>query len=79
MDEFVDGIVVEWSVADRIDPVFTRSDARDGTRVGCPWRDVPPQYGSSSAVYGLFRRWQLGGVWLVIWQFPCASAGRFQP
>ncbi|MEV4129384.1 transposase [Nocardia sp. NPDC049707] len=36
------------------------------TRVGCPWHDIPPQYGSWSAVNGLFRRWQRGGVWLVI-------------
>lgn len=51
-------------------PQRTRRQLIDGirwrTRVGCPWRDVPPQYGSWSAVYGLFRRWQRGGVWLVI-------------
>ncbi|WP_324192344.1 hypothetical protein [Nocardia puris] len=27
---------------------------------------MPPQYGSWSAVYGLFRRWQRGGVWWLI-------------
>ncbi|GHJ15337.1 hypothetical protein TPA0908_33320 [Micromonospora sp. AKA38] len=32
-------------------------------RVGAPWRDVPPQYGSWSAVYALFRRWQRDGAW----------------
>ncbi|MEV6704445.1 IS5 family transposase [Micromonospora wenchangensis] len=32
-------------------------------RVGAPWRDVPPQYGSWSAVYALFRRWQRDGTW----------------
>ncbi|WP_216918030.1 IS5 family transposase [Nocardia noduli] len=51
-------------------PRWTKRQLIDGirwrTRVGCPWRDVPPQYGSWSAVYGLFRRWQRGGVWLVI-------------
>ncbi|WP_067575001.1 IS5 family transposase [Nocardia acidivorans] len=51
-------------------PQWTKRQLIDGirwrTRVGCPWRDVPPQYGSWSAMYGLFRRWQRGGVWLVI-------------
>jgi transposase len=32
-------------------------------RVGAPWRDVPERYGSWSAVYGLFRRWQRDGTW----------------
>ncbi|WP_280277188.1 IS5 family transposase [Nocardia wallacei] len=53
-------------------PTWTKRQLIDGirwrARVGCPWRDVPPQYGSWSAVYGLFRRWQRGGVWLVIWK-----------
>lgn len=51
-------------------PVWTKRQLIDGirwrTRVGCPWRDVPPQYGSWSAVYGLFRRWQRAGAWAVI-------------
>jgi transposase len=32
-------------------------------RVGAPWRDVPPQSGSWSAVYARFRRWQRAGIW----------------
>lgn len=32
-------------------------------RVGAPWRDVPVEYGSWSAVYALFRRWQRDGTW----------------
>jgi transposase len=32
-------------------------------RVGAPWRDVPVEYGSWSAVYALFRRWQRDGIW----------------
>lgn len=51
-------------------PMWTKRQLIDGirwrTRVGCPWRDVPPQYGSWSAVYGLFRRWQRGGAWWLI-------------
>ncbi|TQM25535.1 IS5 family transposase [Nocardia bhagyanarayanae] len=53
-------------------PVWTKRQLIDGirwrTRVGCPWRDVPPQYGSWPAMYGLFRRWQRSGAWLVIWK-----------
>ncbi|WP_280249319.1 IS5 family transposase [Nocardia abscessus] len=50
----------QWKKRQIIDGIRWR------TRVGCPWRDIPPQYGSWSAVYGLFRRWQRRGVWLVI-------------
>ncbi|SCF44755.1 Transposase [Micromonospora mirobrigensis] len=35
-------------------------------RTGCPWRDLPPEYGPWQTVYGLFRRWQRSGVWLQI-------------
>lgn len=51
-------------------PKWTKRQLIDGirwrTRVGCPWRDVPPQYGSWAAIYGLFRRWQRAGVWILI-------------
>ncbi len=36
------------------------------TRVGCPWRDVPAEYGPWQTVYGVFRRWQRAGRWQVI-------------
>ncbi len=36
------------------------------TRTGCPWRDVPERYGTWQCVYGLFRSWQLAGVWAAI-------------
>ncbi len=65
-------------------PRWTKRQLIDGirwrTRVGCPSRDVPPQYGSWSAVYGLFRRWQRGGVWLLIvklLQVIADAGGRF--
>jgi transposase len=35
-------------------------------RTGGPWRDVPERYGSWQSVYGLFRAWQLAGVWAAI-------------
>ncbi|GAB2756279.1 hypothetical protein GCM10027199_32500 [Amycolatopsis magusensis] len=46
-----------WSKRQLIDGVRWR------VRVGAPWRDIPPEYGPWQTVYGLFRRWQRGGVW----------------
>jgi transposase len=50
----------QWSRRQLIDGIRWR------TRVGAPWRDVPPRYGSWSAVYALFRRWQRDGTWQAI-------------
>jgi len=47
----------QWSKRQLIDGIRWR------VRVGAPWRDVPECYGSWQAVYGLFRRWQRGGIW----------------
>jgi transposase len=51
-------------------PKWTKRQLINGirwrVRVGAPWRDVPPAYGSWQAVYGLFRRWQRAGVWAAI-------------
>ena len=33
------------------------------TRTGCPWRDLPPQFGNWSTIYGRHRRWSLDGTW----------------
>src|ERR1700761_1137854 len=48
-------------------PKWTKRQLIDGvrwrTRVGAPWRDVPPAYGHWHTVYGLFRRWQRNGTW----------------
>ncbi|MBO4165500.1 IS5 family transposase [Micromonospora sp. MMS20-R2-23] len=67
---------VQWAVLEPLLPAgkrpgrpssWTRRQLIDGIRwrirVGAPWRDVPPQYGSWSAVYALFRRWQRDGTW----------------
>jgi transposase len=32
-------------------------------RTGCPWRDVPAQYGSWSSIYTRWRRWTASGLW----------------
>ncbi|WP_425297682.1 IS5 family transposase [Nocardia asiatica] len=51
-------------------PKWTKRQLIDGirwrTRAGVPWRDVPAEYGSWQAVYGLFRRWQRAGAWAAI-------------
>ncbi len=66
---------VQWAVLKPLLPapkrpgrpsLWTRRQLIDGMRwrirVGAPWRDIPPQYGSWSAVYALFRRWQRDGT-----------------
>ena len=37
-------------------------------RVGCPWRDLPPELGYWHAVSMRFRRWEERGVWRRLWQ-----------
>src|SRR3954470_7551922 len=32
-------------------------------RTGCPWRDVPEQFGPWSSVYTRWRRWCATGLW----------------
>lgn len=32
-------------------------------RVGCPWRDLPEQYGKWNTVYRRFNAWSLKGTW----------------
>jgi transposase len=49
-----------WTLRQLIDGIRFR------TRTGCPWRDVPERYGTWQSVYGLFRAWQLAGVWAAI-------------
>ena len=48
-------------------PKWTKRQLIDGirwrARAGAPWRDLPSTYGPWQTVYGLFRRWQRGGVW----------------
>ena len=66
----------QWAVLEALLPrpkrsgrpsLWTKRQLIDGIRwrirVGAPWRDVPPAYGTWQAVYALFRRWQRDGVW----------------
>jgi transposase len=62
-----------WTKRQLIDGIRWR------VRAGTPWRDVPPEYGSWSAVYALFRRWQQDGTWtrlLTALQAIADAAGR---
>jgi transposase len=34
-----------------------------GTRTGCPWRDLPGEYGNWKTAYNRHRRWSLDGMW----------------
>jgi transposase len=36
------------------------------TRAGCPWRDLPGEYGNWKTVYNRHRRWSLDGTWETI-------------
>jgi transposase len=82
----------QWAVLEPLLPTshrpgrpshWTRRQLIDGIRwrirVGTPWRDVPVEYGSWSAVYALFRRWQRDGTWerlLTALQTIADTAGR---
>ncbi len=33
------------------------------TRTGCPWRDLPGEYGKWKTAYNRHRRWSLDGTW----------------
>ena len=33
------------------------------TRAGCPWRDLPAEYGNWKTVYNRHRRWSGDGTW----------------
>ncbi len=33
------------------------------TRTGCPWRDLPVEYGNWKTVYNRHRRWSGDGTW----------------
>ncbi|MGC4815680.1 IS5 family transposase [Micromonospora sp. DT228] len=70
---------VHWAALEPLLPVgrrpgrpsaWTKRQLIDGirwrTRVGAPWRDIPECYGSWSAAYAVFRRWQRDGTWAKI-------------
>jgi transposase len=32
-------------------------------KVGCRWRDVPPEYGPATTIYNRYNRWSRRGLW----------------
>ena len=32
-------------------------------KVGCRWRDAPPEYGPATTVYNRYNRWSRRGLW----------------
>ena len=48
-------------------------------RTGCPWRDLPSEYGHDHAIYVRWQRWVKGGVpqrAMVAWYLAAAKAGK---
>jgi transposase len=44
-------------------------------RVGCRWRDCPPDYGPATTIYNRFNRWSHRGLWARIFSTLAAQAG----
>lgn len=48
-------------------------------RTGCPWRDLPTEYGDDHTIYVRWQRWVKGGVpqrAMVAWYLAAAKAGK---
>ena len=48
-------------------------------RTGCPWRDLPGEYGDDHTIYRRRRRWVKGGVpqrAMVAWYLEAAKQGK---
>ncbi len=43
-------------------------------RTGCPWRDLPPDFGPWSSVYTRWRRWNQQGLWGRLLRALCGKA-----
>lgn len=37
-------------------------------RTGCPWKELPREFGSASAVHKHFQKWQQAGFFLDLWR-----------
>jgi transposase len=75
---------VEWELVEPFLPLGERGPAPDLRRLfnavmwrfraGCPWRDVPQEYGSWSTVYGAFQRWAAAGTFRMLMEGMIAEA-----
>jgi transposase len=74
----------EWELVEPFLPVGERGPVPDLRRLfnavmwrfraGCPWRDVPQEYGSWSTVYGAFQRWVVAGTFRTLMEGMIAEA-----
>lgn len=75
---------VEWELVEPFLPLGERGPVPDLRRLfnavmwrfrtGCPWRDVPQEYGSWSTVYGAFQRWAAAGTFRMLMEGMIAEA-----
>ena len=42
-------------------------------KVGCRWRDVPPEYGPPTTIYNRYNRWSRRGLWQRLFEQVAAS------
>ena len=42
-------------------------------KVGCRWRDVPPEYGPATTIYNRTNRWSRRGLWQRLFQKVAAT------
>jgi transposase len=47
----------------RVDDRLVISGILHVLKVGCRWRDVPPEYGPATTVYNRYNRWSRRGLW----------------
>ena len=69
-------MVITDKVWDKLEPMLPPLKGRPGQndrlflegvcwliRTGCPWRDMPPEYGHWKTTYNRFNRWTKAGIW----------------
>lgn len=61
---------------DRTGRVYNKAEHRNTVegilyriRTGCPWRDLPPQFGLWNTIYRRFNLWSKKGVWQEVLKF----------